>query len=1200
MTIRQNTISLMARSGVASVEVLAEFGSFATAFQRDLNTALSGVRVDMTGISDQISDGVRSGVDAANREFDRLGAQGEETLDGLAQDAERAGRSMADSLISAGQSMSSVGDQMTMSLTLPITAFGTATLLASGDFEAAMNRVMALSGATATEFEALRELAIELGSSTQYSASEAASAMGYLSMAGFDAAQTLDALPGVLSLAAAGAVDLADAADIASNILSGYGYEASDLAAVNDVLAKTFTSTNTTLMSLGDTFKYVGPVGASAGVSFEELSAAIGLLGNAGIQGGEAGTALRGAIARLLKPTNEVTETLSALGVTVVDTSGDLLPLVDIVGQLEAAGASTADMMTIFGLEAGPAMQALVSQGSGALSELTTELQSAGGTAEQIATIQMEGLNGSMSELRSATEGLMIAIGDAGLLGWMTSLAQMMTGLVSSASALSPTFLRVATIVGIVLASVGPFLAIFGRMVTMVGEGIVAFKTFGGWALKVAPWLSSLAGPIGWAVAAVIALGVAAVVAYKKSEAFRNVVDTAFRAVATAAVWMWQNAIQPAFNWIVAKAKMVGSAIAGLWQQAQPVFVAIGAAVMGVWNSAIKPALGSIGGSFSTAGSAISSFWTGTLQPVVVAVVGAFASLATAIRSWWAGNGDSVMQTAASVVSWLGGVMTTVWSAVMAVFKAVAAVISWLIVNVAIPLFTAIVSVVKTVVTTIMSMQSVWTIVGAVISTAITVIVAIVRVLWTVVSAVFTAVGAVVQWLWSTVVVPAFTLMGNILKVFVSVVTWMWTSVLSPVFTAIGAILNVVGTVIIWLWTSIISPIFTAIGTIISFVWTSIIQPVFNAIQIAIGAVITAVTWLWTTFGPVIMAIGSLLWAVWSGVISVVFSLFQLAFAVVGAVLQVFWAVVQAVFAAVAAVIMAVWSGVISPILSAIGALFTWLWENAIQPALSAIGAFFGWLWSSVISPVISAVAAALSWLWGVIKVIFNAVVSFIKSAISNIVAAANGVTGFVNSIKEHFQNAVNGIKEKINAAVDFVKGLPGKITSAVGNLGTLLYNAGKNVINGLIDGISSRISALKAKVSSAASTIRNALPFSPAKEGPLSGKGDPTIAGGKIVSMLADGMETKVPSLRAAAWGLADSAVTAPAGGLAGGLAPIASNLSSGAATYVIFQPGAISVGFSGALPTTAQAEAVGSAVGSGIVAELTRANTATLVRSI
>src|SRR5690606_27986052 len=154
--------------------------------------------------------------------------------------------------------------------------------------------------------------------------------------------------------------------------------------------------------------------------AFEEAAAAIGLMGNAGIQGGMAGTALRSAISRLLKPTAEVSRTLAQLGITVTTADGSLRSLADIVGDLEAAGATTADMMALFGQRAGPAMAALVDQGAAAMRELTTELENSGGTAQRIADTQMRGLSGALKELRSAVEGLAIAFAESGVLQSLT------------------------------------------------------------------------------------------------------------------------------------------------------------------------------------------------------------------------------------------------------------------------------------------------------------------------------------------------------------------------------------------------------------------------------------------------------------------------------------------------------------------------------------------------------------------------------------------------------------------------------------------------------------------------------------------------------------------------------------------------------------------------------------------------------------
>lgn len=281
------------------------------------------------------------------------------------------------------------------------------------EFESQMNRVRALTGATGEDFQRLTDQARELGRTTVFTASEAADAMGFLAQAGFETEEIFKALPGTLELAAAAQVDLAQSADIVTNVLTGLQLPIEDLARANDVLVTTMTSTNTNLIQLGEAFKFVGPVVTSAGINFEEAAAALGLLGNAGIQGTLAGTSLRGAIVRLLIPSKEAAATIKRLGLNVKDTQGDLVPLNQIIDQLAESGAKTADIFQIFGQRAGPGVATLVAQGGQALRDLTKELRESGGAAAEIARIQLEGLRGALKLMTSAVTDAKIEIGGA-------------------------------------------------------------------------------------------------------------------------------------------------------------------------------------------------------------------------------------------------------------------------------------------------------------------------------------------------------------------------------------------------------------------------------------------------------------------------------------------------------------------------------------------------------------------------------------------------------------------------------------------------------------------------------------------------------------------------------------------------------------------------------------------------------------------
>lgn len=424
--------------------------------------------------------------------------------------------SVGQKLSGAGKSMQKTGAVLTAAVTAPIVAFGASAVRSAGDFQTGMNRVQALTGASTDQFAALKEEASRLGATTAFSASEAADAMGFLAMAGFDSDQILGSMNDTLNLAAAAQMDLGSAADTVSNIMTGYGLATSETGHATDVLVKAMTSANTDLAQLGEAMKYAGPVASGVGVSFEEAAAAIGLMGNAGIQGSMAGTSLRGAISRLASPTSNAVgllETLAArAGMTGVNMEemakkvgsgvgpfGDMASTVDFLTQ---SGATAGEMMELFGQRAGPAMQALVSQGSGALRDLTADLEDSGGTAKRIADVQMSGFNGAMASLRSAFEAVQIAIAESGLLEFVTDMVQGLAGFLRSVADLNPTLLKWGTIIGGVVAAVGPLLVILGSVLVVLpqlvtGIGIVT-TAFAG--------LSISGGPIFATVAAIAAL----------------------------------------------------------------------------------------------------------------------------------------------------------------------------------------------------------------------------------------------------------------------------------------------------------------------------------------------------------------------------------------------------------------------------------------------------------------------------------------------------------------------------------------------------------------------------------------------------------------------------------------------------------------------------------------------------------------------
>lgn len=284
------------------------------------------------------------------------------------------------------------------------------------DFEAQMSRVQAISGTTRQELEALREQAIQLGADTAFSATQAAEGMENLAAAGFTTNEIMEAMPGLLAMAAASGEDLANSSDIAASTLRGFGLEASQTAHVADVLAENANRTNASIADTGEAMKYISPLARAAGISFEETAAAIGIMSNAGIKGSQAGVTLRGALSRLSKPTDDMIGAMEELGISFYDTDGKMKPLSEQIGMLQKAFNGMTDeqknnyMVTLYGQEALSGMLALINEGEDSLSKLTRSYEDCGGAAQKAADIMQDNLKSAIEQLGGSAESLGIEL----------------------------------------------------------------------------------------------------------------------------------------------------------------------------------------------------------------------------------------------------------------------------------------------------------------------------------------------------------------------------------------------------------------------------------------------------------------------------------------------------------------------------------------------------------------------------------------------------------------------------------------------------------------------------------------------------------------------------------------------------------------------------------------------------------------------
>lgn len=297
-----------------------------------------------------------------------------------------------------------------------VKSLGRAVFDAGANFDSAMSKVQAVSGASAEDMAKLTAKAKEMGETTKFSASESAEALNYMAMAGWKTEDMLNGLEGVMHLAAASGSDLATTSDIVTDALTAMGYSAGDAGRLADVMAAASSNANTNVEMMGMTFQYAAPIVGALGYSMEDTAVAIGLMANAGIKGEKAGTALRSVLTRLSAPPAECAKAMEKLGISITDSEGKMKPLNTVIDDLRKAfdGLSEAEQTqlakNIAGQEAMSGLLAIVNAAPADYNKLTQAVNKSTGAAEKMATTMQNNVGGKMTLLKSQLEGVYLTI----------------------------------------------------------------------------------------------------------------------------------------------------------------------------------------------------------------------------------------------------------------------------------------------------------------------------------------------------------------------------------------------------------------------------------------------------------------------------------------------------------------------------------------------------------------------------------------------------------------------------------------------------------------------------------------------------------------------------------------------------------------------------------------------------------------------
>lgn len=901
--------------------------------------------------------------DLANMEVQLREVNAELSRQKFDEYAEKAGK--------VGSAVETAGQHM-MKVTTAIGGVAAASVTVAANFEQQMSKVQAISGATAEETDKLTESARQWGRDTKYSATEAGEAFEYMALAGWKTDDMLEGIGGILNLAAASAMDLGTASDIVTDYLTAFGLSAKDAGKFADEMAYAMSHSNTTTEALGEAYKNCAATAASMGYSVEETTAVLMTMANAGVKGGEAGTALNAIMTRLATDTKGCATELSKYGVEVYDAQGNMNSLSSILTGVRGVWNNLTDEQqanlakTIAGTNQFSALQTIMSGlsdeaiASGmSFSDYSEALQNCDGTASDMAATMQDNLLGRLTQLKSKLEDVGITIGNS-LMPFMEKAVAKIGELADKFASLSPqqqeTILKIAGVV----AALGPLLTITGKAITVSGQiskgvgkvvgklaemGTTAGGATGGMSvLKGA--LTAITSPVGIAIAAIAGITAVVVTLWKTNEDFRNKITEIWNRIKSVFTEFGQH-ITDKLNSLGFDFENFGEVVKAIWEGFCNVLAPI---IEGVFNNIaifIETTLNVITGVFDF----FVSLFTGDWQGCWDAVKSIFESVWNGLKEY-IGN---ILNTIKGVVDAFLGLFGTSWDEVWNSIKT--------------------------------TFENIWNGIVSFFSGILDGIVNTVTTVWTAIS---TTISDVLTGIWNT--------FSNI-----------FTTIRDFVSTVFEAIKNVI-TVVIMAIAEFFSAAFQIITAPFRFIWENCkdtIITVWDAIKEKINTVITAVQNIITTVWNAVSSVFSTVWNAISGVITTVWNAISTR---IQTTLQTIQNIITTVWNAVSNVFSTAWNAISTTVSTIVNNI-----KNTITTAFNAV--------KTTVSNIFNSVKSTVSSVWNAISSTISSVVNGIKNTVSNVFNSVKStVSNVFNSIKSTATSVWNAIKNAITTPINAAK----------------------------------------------------------------------------------------------------------------------------------------------------------------------------------
>ena len=836
-----------------------------------------------------------------------------------------------------GGTLTSVGQKL-LPLSTGIAGLGVAAVKTTADFDSEMSKVSAISGATGTDLDKLRGKAREMGAKTKFSASEAAQGMQYMAMAGWKTQDMMDGLEGIMNLAAASGEDLASTSDIVTDALTAFGLSAKDSSHFSDILAAASSNANTNVSMMGETFKYAAPVLGSLGYTAEDAALAIGLMANAGIKSSQAGTALRGAITNLAKPTDTVAAAMDKYGISLTDSSGKMLSLRELMEQLrqKLGGLSEAEQAqaaaALFGKEAMSGMLAIINGSDKDFEKLAGAIDNCDGSSEKMANTMNDNLQGQITILMSQLQELAISFGEI-LMPKIRDIVTHIQNFVDKLNAMNEGQKETILRVGMFVAALAPMLMGLGKVITKA--------------------LGLITSPAAIVVGVIAAITAVIIHLWNTNEDFRNTITAIWQKIKDAFT-TFAAGISERLSALGITFSDVTSAIKTIWDGFCNLLAPVLEAAFSTIAIALQTAFNVILGIWDVFSAVFSGDWSGAWE----AVKGIFSSIWDGLKEYFSTIIGAVKGVADVFLGWFGTNWETVWNGVKTFFEGIWNGIS--------SFFEGIWNGISTFCTTV------W-------NGIVTNVTAFCTTVHDTISTIFNAVKDVVSNVWETiknVVQVAIMFIVEVIKAAFELITvpfrFIWENCRDTIISVWETIKSAVQTAINFVKDNIITPVMNAISTTISTVWNTI-KTTFTTV---INAIKSAVQTAWnfmknSVITPVMNGIKTVITTVWNAIKTAV----------------------QTVFNAVKTTVTTIWNAIKT------GTSTTW---NAVKTAVttpinaakSAVTSAINGI-KSTISSVWNSVKSATSSTWNAIKRAITTPINAAKTAVGNAISAIRSKFNF-------------------------------------------------------------------------------------------------------------------------------------------------------------------------------------------------------------